>query len=186
MSSAPKPEQTNRVPGLRGIEHIGITVPDLEQATTFFVEVLGCEPVLDSGPIRFAEGDRMTRLLDVHPRAVIHKMRHLRCGHGPNIELFQYSAPDQNMVRPKNSDMGGHHLTFYTDDFKATLDWLRGKNVRLLDGPNYVETGPNSGVHWIYFLAPWGLQMELVSYPNGRGYQEATERRLWHPAHPAR
>ena len=30
------------VPGLRGVDHIGITVPDIEQATAFFVDVLGC------------------------------------------------------------------------------------------------------------------------------------------------
>ncbi|MGH3107316.1 MAG: VOC family protein, partial [Rubrobacter sp.] len=31
------------LPGLRGVDHIGITVPDMEQATSFFVDVLGCE-----------------------------------------------------------------------------------------------------------------------------------------------
>jgi catechol-2,3-dioxygenase len=32
-----------QLPGLRGIDHIGITVPDIEQASAFFVAVLGCE-----------------------------------------------------------------------------------------------------------------------------------------------
>jgi len=31
------------LPGLRRLDHIGITVPDLHEATTFFVDVLGCE-----------------------------------------------------------------------------------------------------------------------------------------------
>ena len=31
------------LPGLRGLDHIGITVPNMEQATAFFVDVLGCE-----------------------------------------------------------------------------------------------------------------------------------------------
>ncbi len=31
------------VPGLRGIEHIAFTVPDLDEAVNFFVDVLGCE-----------------------------------------------------------------------------------------------------------------------------------------------
>jgi catechol-2,3-dioxygenase len=30
------------LPGLRGVDHIGITVPDIEQAIAFFVDVLGC------------------------------------------------------------------------------------------------------------------------------------------------
>ena len=31
------------LPGLRGVDHVGITVPNMEQATAFFVDVLGCE-----------------------------------------------------------------------------------------------------------------------------------------------
>ncbi len=31
--------------GIRGIEHIGLTVPNLEDATEFFVNILGCEIV---------------------------------------------------------------------------------------------------------------------------------------------
>lgn len=31
------------IPGMRGVEHIALTVPDLEEATRFFVDVLGCE-----------------------------------------------------------------------------------------------------------------------------------------------
>ncbi len=34
------------LPGLRGIEHVGLTVPDLDAAVRFFVDVLGCAPLL--------------------------------------------------------------------------------------------------------------------------------------------
>ncbi len=30
------------IPGVRGVDHIGITVPDLVQAYEFFTEALGC------------------------------------------------------------------------------------------------------------------------------------------------
>ena len=30
------------IPGIRGLDHVGFTVPDLEQAHEFFVDVLGC------------------------------------------------------------------------------------------------------------------------------------------------
>jgi hypothetical protein len=30
------------LPGLHGVDHIGITVPDIEQATAFFVDVVCC------------------------------------------------------------------------------------------------------------------------------------------------
>ena len=36
--------------GLRGVDHIGITVPNMEQATAFFVDVLGCELLYEREP----------------------------------------------------------------------------------------------------------------------------------------
>ena len=33
------------LPGLVGTDHIGFTVPDLDEAHDFFVRVVGCEPV---------------------------------------------------------------------------------------------------------------------------------------------
>ena len=39
-----------QLPGWRGVDHIGITVPDIEQATTFFVDVLGCELLYEREP----------------------------------------------------------------------------------------------------------------------------------------
>ena len=35
------------LPGLRGGDHVGITVPDLDQATAFLVDVLGAERFYD-------------------------------------------------------------------------------------------------------------------------------------------
>jgi len=56
------------LPGVRGIEHVGLTVPDLDRAVEFFVDVLGCEFVFDGG--RFADAqDHMQNSLGVHPDA---------------------------------------------------------------------------------------------------------------------
>jgi hypothetical protein len=40
------------LPGLRGVEHIGFTVPDIEEASRFFIDVIGCEQVYSLGPIK--------------------------------------------------------------------------------------------------------------------------------------
>ena len=31
------------LPGLRRLDHVGFTVPDLDEATRFLVDVLGCD-----------------------------------------------------------------------------------------------------------------------------------------------
>jgi glyoxylase I family protein len=47
----------------------------------------------------------------------------------------------------------------------------------------------SAGQRWLYFIAPWGMQFELVSYPGGKAYEKdapetGKQVRLWHPAHP--
>lgn len=172
------------LPGLRGTEHVGFTVPDLEQAIDFFVNVIGCEPCYELGP--FAAADDWMRVhLDVDPRAVVKRIKFLRCGFGPNFEVFEYSAPGQRTTPPRNSDVGGHHLAFYVDDIGAAVAYLKEKGVRVLGEPTLPTAGPSRGQAWVYFQAPWGMQLELVSYPKGKAYESETVRRLWHPVAPA-
>jgi len=170
------------IPGLRGTDHIGFTVPDLDEAVAFFVNVLGCEELYGIGPVR-ADDTWMQEQLNVHPRAEFHN-RLLRCKFGSNFEIFEYSAPGQNLTLPRNSDIGGFHLAFYVDDFDAALAFLKRKGLRILGEPVVRTEGPVSGQTWIYFLSPWGMQLELVSFPNGKGYEKDTPRRQWHAAYP--
>ncbi len=173
----------NGLPGLRGTDHIGFTVPDLDQAVDFFVQVIGCEAFYELGPFEF-DDDWMERQLNVHPRTVMRRLKFLRCKHGSNFEIFEYESPDQNKTQPKNSDIGGHHLAFYVDDMDAAIAYLKANDVRILGEPVVRDQGPSAGQTWLYFLSPWGMQLELVSYPGGKGYEKDTPGRLWHPARP--
>ena len=67
------------IPGLTGIEHIGLTVPDIEDATRFFCDVVGASKVYDIGPFEHAD-DWMAKHLAVHPRSRINKLRVLKIG----------------------------------------------------------------------------------------------------------
>jgi len=156
------------LPGLRRLDHVGLTVPDLDQATTFFVDVLGCEYLYSLGPFQ-DDGDWMAEHLNVHPRATVPENRFFRCGGQAIFEVFVYTAPDQAQTVPRNSDVGGHHLALYVDDLDAAVEHLRAAGVRVLGEPT-ASRGHHEGQRWVYFLAPWGLQFELVSYPGGKAY----------------
>ena len=173
------------IPSLRGQDHVGLTVPDLAEAIRFFVDVIGCTLVTRFGPFRDDTGSFMADALNVHPRAVVHEIALLRCGMGSNIELFQYSAPDQRTEPPKNSDIGGHHLAFYVDDIAAAVEYLKSCGVQVLAGPVPVTEGPAAGQTINYFLAPWCLQLELISYPKGMAYEASASSVLWSPKSPA-
>ena len=177
------PARSGTMPGMRGIQHFGLTVPNLKEAVDFFVDVLGCERFFSLGAFKF-EDDWMVRHLNVEARAEIVDFEMLRCGNGTNLEVFEYRSPDQNRRGPKNSDVGGHHLAFYVDDMDAAVAYLKSKGVRVLDTPSTFTEGPGKGLTWVYFLAPWGLQLEIVSFPQGMGYEQGLPRLLWDPRFP--
>jgi catechol 2,3-dioxygenase-like lactoylglutathione lyase family enzyme len=174
------------IPGMRGHDHTGVTVPDMAQAVDFFTNVVGCEKAMSFGPFSDDKGTFMQDLLNVNPRAVIEEITQIRCGHGSNIELFKYSSPDQADAIPKNSDIGGYHIAFYVDDIKAAKDYLDSKGVKTFLGPLPVEEGPAAGQSIFYFLAPWGLQLEAISYPTGMAYEKDSSVVLWSPRDPAK
>ena len=112
------------IPGMRGHDHTGITVPDMKQAVDFFTEVVGCKKAMSFGPFADDKGTFMQDLLGVDPKAVIEEITLVRCGYGSNIELFKYTAPDQKDLTPKNSDIGGFHIALYVDDVAAAKAYL--------------------------------------------------------------
>jgi catechol 2,3-dioxygenase-like lactoylglutathione lyase family enzyme len=159
------------LPGLSGLDHVGLTVPDLEEATRFLVDVIGCEYLYSLGPLADEGGAWMQTHLNVDPRAVA-RVRFFRCGSSPVLEVFEYTAPDQVAMPPRNSDVGGHHVALYVDDLDAAVRYLKARGVAVLGEPT-ASTGPHEGQRWVYFLAPWGAQFELVSYPHGRAWYRA-------------
>ncbi|SHN47320.1 VOC family protein [Cryptosporangium aurantiacum] len=159
------------LPGLQRLDHIGFTVPDLDEATTFLVDVLGCEYLYSLGPFAADDG-WMAEHLNVDPRATIPENRFFRCGGQAIFEVFAYTAPDQRREPPRNSDVGGHHVALYVDDLDAAVAYLRERRVRVLGEPT-ASRGPHEGQRWVYFLAPWGMQFELVSYPHGKAFDRS-------------
>ena len=170
-------------PGMRGVDHMGFTVPNLDEAEEFLITVLGAVRVYTLGA-KQSDDDWMMTQLGVHPRTVIREIRFYRLGNGSNLEVFEYQAADGQAPQPKNSDIGGHHLAIYVDDMDAALDHLRSHDVEVMGAP-VSSQGASAGQRWVYFRAPWGMQFELVSFPEGKAYERDAETLLWHPAQPA-
>jgi catechol 2,3-dioxygenase-like lactoylglutathione lyase family enzyme len=139
------PASADSIPGLRGHDHTGITVPDVKAATAFFTDVIGCEHAMSFGPFSDDKGTFMQDVVNVNPRAVIDEISMVRCGYGSNIELFQYESPDQAKTLPKNSDIGGHHIALYVDDIDKAAAYLQSKGVKTLKGPIPINEGPAAG-----------------------------------------
>lgn len=181
----PVAAQAGSLPGMRGADHLGITVPNMDEAVSFFVKVIGCEASFDLGGFKFKD-DWMKVHLNVEPRAEIKRFQMVRCGYGTNLEIFEYSAPQQVKQNPKNSDIGGHHLAFYVDDMAKAVAYFKENNIRMLGEPSLFTEGPGAGLNWLYFLTPWGMQLEIVSFPKGRAYEKTAKHLLWDPRAPSK
>jgi catechol 2,3-dioxygenase-like lactoylglutathione lyase family enzyme len=157
---------------IAGIDHVGVNVPNLKQAEAFLVSTFGCRPMTHIGP--FATATRGGHL----------SLAMVRCGEGANIELFEYTNATGNTLMPKSEDIGASHIAFYTDDVQAGIAYLKSQGIVILGAPTTVTGGETEGETWVHFLSPWGSEMELVSYPHGKGYEKTTPLRLWNPARP--
>lgn len=168
------------IPGLKKPDHIGLTVPNLEEAIEFFSQHFGFELAYRFGP--FASDDNwMAEHLNVNPRAEIINIAILNAK-GINLELFEYAdTVERRKMSPNNADIGGHHLAFYVEDMDAAVMYLRQQGIMVLAEPTVMTEGPTEGESWVYFMAPWGMQLELVSYPNGKAFMKQHSVRLFDP-----
>ena len=87
---------------IRGIAHVGITVTDIDAATTFLVEAFGAQVIYQAlGKEDKPEGgSALEANTGVAPGTVMRSQRMIRIGRGPDIELFEMHADDQRPAAP--------------------------------------------------------------------------------------
>lgn len=165
------------VPGIAGVEHIGLVVPDIDEATLFFKSVLGAEPIYDIGPFAGLE-DWMAGHL-AGSTGHIHRLRVIAIANGPAVELIELTRAGGETGTERAP--AGWHIAFYVEDMDAALAALREHGCQILSGPVDMTEGPSAGLSWLYFRAPWGQQLELVSYPDGIAAYRKRTPPVWRP-----
>jgi catechol 2,3-dioxygenase-like lactoylglutathione lyase family enzyme len=142
------------------LHHIGLTVPDLDAATQFLTEALGCEHMFTSPPGAPMPTDRAARL-NLPAGVTCEGIAMLRAGNC-FIELFAYSAPGQSSTFPRNCDAGGSHLAFAVASIEALRPRIEALGGRFCADPVLATTSGFAGLRWVYFTTPWGQTLELV------------------------
>lgn len=166
--------------GFAGTDHIGLTVPDLDEAIDFFERVFGAEVIVRHAgysPRPEVNVRNFARRADV----VVLGIALIRVA-DMNFELLAYESGADAGAWPSTSDPGGHHVAFYVHDLDAAVSLLREDGIEVLGDPLDLggdEAGP--GARFVYFRAPWGLFLELVSYPFGKAYEQHAAARLAPP-----
>ena len=133
---------------VRGLHHVAIVVPSIEEARRTYVDILG----LSAGEREHVPDQKVDVLV-------------CRAG-SQRIELVQPAAPDSPVTRFIEKRGGGlHHLAYAVDDLDQTLAELRAAGVELIDN------SPRPGSHgtriaFVHPRATGGVLTELVEDPH--------------------
>lgn len=166
------------IPTATNLDHVCLTVPDLDEAVDFFVDVIGAELIFREGPFVDPETDWMHEHLRTDPRASLMAAL-LRLGPTTTLELYGIDSPRQRTELPRPDDVGAVHLSFHVRDLDQARAYLEEKGLTLHGEPTHHEEGNLAGARWQHFEAPWGQVLEIVSWPTGpMPYERSTSARL--------
>ena len=126
-----------------GLDHLGVAVPDLEQALRLYRDLLGLT-LLEMETVE-SDGVRVAIL-------------ELGGGH---LELLEPTGPESPVARfLEKRGPGIHHLALAVKDCRAAIDAVRGAGARMLDE----APRPGAGGKRIAFVHPrsaGGVLLEL-------------------------
>lgn len=137
---------------INGIHHVGMSVPNLESARAFYVDLLGLEELGSGGWSASAQMDRLTRLHGTSAR-----MMFLAAGN-IYIEMFEFAAPRPAASQAERgvNEYGFTHLCFDVDDTAAIHARLAAAGVDF-----HCDPIDSSGVRTVYGRDPFGNVIEL-------------------------
>ncbi|MEI4472182.1 VOC family protein [Frigidibacter sp. MR17.24] len=169
---------------VRGIEHIGITVPDHAQALRFFGTVFGTEVLysLTDTSRDPLPADQLGPKNGLARGTAIVAVSMLRFANGPNLEVFQIDRP-RGEGKAGIADLGISHFSVTVDDIDAASASFAAAGGTLLEGPYALsdqEEGP--GNRGRFGLTPWGLLIEIEQLPAPMDYDGAPTATRWLPA----
>jgi len=127
---------------LKKIHHVGVVVPNLEQAMGLWRDLLGL---------------RLTKSQTVQDQGV--KAALLQVGES-EIELLEPLSPDNGVGKFLARRGGGlHHVCFETEDVERELDGAKAKGIQLID-----QRARPGLAGMICFLHPKATRGVLVEY----------------------
>lgn len=163
--------------GARGIQHIGVSVPDLDKARSFYIDLLGAEEVGE--PFEWhAPNPFIDAVVGLEGSAARQFMCRLGNSH---IEVFEYLAPrspDQNPDQGVNT-FGYTHFAVQVEDIQATYQRLLEAGIRVhtppsMEGVTVDEHGRKQGYAATYCRDWFGNVFEIMEI-----YSDDQIRPIW-------
>jgi catechol 2,3-dioxygenase-like lactoylglutathione lyase family enzyme len=141
------------------IDHVGITVSDVDLALGFYRDLLGLRVIADS-TMADPEVAELLGLDSVQLRVV-----DLDSGDGRIVELIQYVQPKGRRIAYESSDPATAHIAFTVDDLASVHERLAGAGATIVSRRPLTVNEPGGqfdGAICLYVRDPDGAILELV------------------------
>src|SRR5258707_6113932 len=141
------------------IDHVGITVSDVDRALGLYRDLLGLRVIADSTVTEF----EVAELLGLD--SVRLRIADLDSGDGRVVELIEYLQPKGRRIAYESCDPATAHVAFTVDDLEAVSAPLTHAPANIVSRPPVTITEPGGGLHgadWPFVPGPGSTSMGLL------------------------
>jgi catechol 2,3-dioxygenase-like lactoylglutathione lyase family enzyme len=163
-----EPEDPERPPARAVVNHVGLTVPDLDAALAWYQEVLGFTLLTPPAELDAADpqlGAALEEMLG--PRVRRFRMAHLSSANGVGIQMFEFIDPPS---RPRDDptafwELGLFHLCVADADIERLAARIEASGGQRSTVWRQIPDAPYAAC---YCTDPFGNVIEI----NSHGYEE--------------
>jgi methylmalonyl-CoA/ethylmalonyl-CoA epimerase len=147
-----RPPELEALPGLLGLDHVGIAVPDLDEAIAFYRDQLGMHVTHREDNLDQEVAEVMLTISETGPATSQLQLL---------MPLTESSVVNRFLMRRGS---GLHHLAYAVSDVRSASRILRHCGVRVLyDAPRAGTRG--SQINFVHPKDTGGVLLELVEHP---------------------
>jgi catechol 2,3-dioxygenase-like lactoylglutathione lyase family enzyme len=163
----------------KSINHVGLTVPDLDKAIDWYQKVLGFEVLM--GPYEVSVGDSYgSRMLKdfFGPELKTLRMAHMSMGDGTGLEMFEFIDPKSYL--PENSfdytRTGFYHICITEPNIETMVNKILESGGRQIS--QIWDIYRDSRFKAVYCQDPFGNVIEIFSHDYESVWKKQPVRRV--------
>jgi len=142
------------------LDHLAVTVSDMECSLQFYEGLLGMKQV----GTHLLEGDEISRMCN-KPSVRMNVVR-LVCPGTPDIQidLQQYLEPKGKLADSKLGDVANSHFCIEVENVETTRKELEAKGVKFIGDTVFFDLEDAGKLSVVFFEDPDGYVLELVGW----------------------
>ena len=148
----------------RALDHVGISVPDIDAAVAWYRDILGCYVLME--PVEgYADGSYFGQIVaDIYGADFQGmKIAHLATADGVGIELFQFVANERQENNFAYWKDGIYHICILDPDIEGLVKRIDESGGR--QRSKVWKLWPDKPYRICYCEDPWGTIIEVSSHP---------------------